>query len=382
MNEQNTSGLNNQQNEMQPKKLPSKKIVLIAVIAGILVIAGLLAFLLTANIRKYNKAVRLIEKGDYVAAYEILSELGDYKDAAQHVKRFHFVPKKWIDKRVSNDMVLDSITVDISFNEQNLPEQIKTVRSYNLSYGQEYTSTEIITYSYDANGNRIKEVHTAEDGYEDIFDYTYDEIGNLIKMSHAFANSDSKETFDYTYDEKGNMIQEVYRLNDCLQYTKKYTYNESGDITVGLYTYADGSKDIDSRTYDEKGNLIKSVYTHADGSRATYDFTYTVDANQNIIKKICTSVTGAVTTQDYTYDEKGNMIKEVYTKFDGSVYVYEYTFDASGNCVKAVCSTGEGWTLEVCETEYELVYIPYDLTDEEVEAYYEKIIVPFAYTGH
>ena len=50
--------------------------------------------LVSCDSTKYNNALALIENGEYAAAYEILDELGDYKDAQQKLGHFIYVPVK------------------------------------------------------------------------------------------------------------------------------------------------------------------------------------------------------------------------------------------------------------------------------------------------
>ena len=74
--------------EEQPTKTPkkSKAPMIIGIVAAVAVIAAVLVFLLTANARTtYDKALALIESGDYKEAYDLFEQLGDYKDAEKHL---------------------------------------------------------------------------------------------------------------------------------------------------------------------------------------------------------------------------------------------------------------------------------------------------------
>ena len=87
------------------------------------------------------------------------------------------------------------------------------------------------------------------------------------------------------------------------------------------------------RIYDENGNLIREIYTEDDGSQ-----------------EFC----------DYSYDANGNRVKEVYYDEDGIMGTYDYTYDANGNAIKTVRTDDEG-VQESVETQYALVYIPFEI---------------------
>ena len=114
----------------------------------------------SCNSTKYNEALELIENGEYVAAYEILDELGDYKDAQQKIENFHYVPV-----RVTCSEEDEITYFEFFYNKDNLPSQVV----YTYSYGDKF----IEDYTYDANGNVIKEVHTDSDGDTNSVDIEY-----------------------------------------------------------------------------------------------------------------------------------------------------------------------------------------------------------------
>ncbi len=125
---------------------------------------------ISCNSIKYNDALELIEKGEYVAAYEILDELGDYKDAQQKIASFRYV----LVMATACNSDGETEYAEIFYNEDNLPiQEVCTYSNGNKS---------ISDYTYDANGNMIKKVSTDYDGDKYIYDYTYDANGNMIKV--------------------------------------------------------------------------------------------------------------------------------------------------------------------------------------------------------
>ena len=187
--------------EESPQKKNFPKVLIVGVVIAVLAVAALLIILFAANSRKYNKAMELIETQEYDAAYEILCELEDYKDAQTIANRFHYVPKKLVE----TDSDGETYTQEVSYNKQNLPKQIVSTTMDG--------SKSIYDFAYDESGNKIKSVYTNADGDKEIYDYTYDESGNLIKNVYTNADGD-KYISDYTYDENGKLIKEVYTNAD------------------------------------------------------------------------------------------------------------------------------------------------------------------------
>jgi len=92
--EDNSSAVNNEsiqndnfletdtQQEKSPKKPIGKKAKIIAISAiGILIIGGIVAYVLTDNLRNYNNAQKLVSEKQFDAAATAFGKLGDYKDS-------------------------------------------------------------------------------------------------------------------------------------------------------------------------------------------------------------------------------------------------------------------------------------------------------------
>jgi len=75
-------GIYNYETAAEMKARKKRKII---IIVSVLVVIALLAILIPIILRavKYSKATKLIEKNDYTSAYELLTELGDYKDCPE-----------------------------------------------------------------------------------------------------------------------------------------------------------------------------------------------------------------------------------------------------------------------------------------------------------
>ena len=265
------------------------------------------------NETNYQKALEHIASGEYESAYAIFEELGDYKDAKSQLDKFHFAPTKMMITYGYDSEVIEG-SVTADYNDKNLP--IKSVATF--------------------------------DNEDLCIDFTYDESGNIIQEKHLYPDGEN-EIYTYAYDANGNVIEETH-------------IDEDGD------------KYIDSYTYDVNGNVIQHIYTDADGDKSIYDYTF--DTNGNLIKTVYTSYNGNKSITDYTYDATGNLIKEVYTDTDGDKDTTDYSYDENGNIIKYECTYYYGYKISFA-IDYKFVYIPYDISEEELEEIYITLFMSF-----
>lgn len=301
------------------------------------------------NSVKYLQAISMIESGKYAEAYEILVQLGNYKDSANYLSNFYYFPTKVIttdfsDKDIKGHILFDS--VEIIFNDKYFPTEY--VETYD---GESYTDQQ---FTFDSEGRL-----TRESAYNSAYEYIYDSNGNLIKETYSY-DGEMRYIYEYKYDYRGNLIEEI-QTDSEYPLTKNYTYNHRGDLTKVVWfrpdldtvtgvqeyfydadnrivsyigTYSDDRhKDTIDYTYDTKGNLVKRVEKYAYEPSYTYYFTY--DDNNNLIQELREDVVNRKSYIDYTYDSKGQIIKTVkYSSESTAVYTYEYSYDKYGNLIE------------------------------------------------
>lgn len=295
------------------------------------------------NSVKYLQAMSLIESGKYAEAYELLTQLGNYKDAANYLSNFYYFPTKiYLTESIDQDMLrLITSYIDIVLNDERFP--VETIYEYNdqdhnkwkkqYSYDsegrltRESDSDSANEYIYDSNGNLIKEIYSFEGEIRRTTEYTYDRLGYLI------AKSFGDTTYTYKYDYRGNLIEEVRGSNSVIN----YTYDSQDRLLTSVRKYdlsfSHPDEDIIECTYDLKGNLVKRVEKYAYEPSYTYYFTY--DDNNNLIQELREDVVNRKSYIDYTYDSKGQIIKTVqYSSDSTAVYTYEYSYDEYGNLIE------------------------------------------------
>lgn len=270
----------------------------------------------------YENALTLLANCDYEGAKNAFEQLGDYRDAKEYLSKFYYMPISF-----EYDLIDKKGTNDVAYNSKNLPISETTIRS---------DVQAVSKFAYDDNGNIIEQImikNTAGDPEIYHYVYTYDEKGYLLTANYT-AHDGYVASYTYLYDDKGNNTKQIYvDANGTYEYLM--TYDENGNMLTKMLVYGGEVQSMNIVvTYNDSGVIIKEVYTYYDGSQEYVDYDY--DVNGNCTRVVFIDANGE-NIYDYTYDEHGNVIKEIYTSFDGNV--------------QYVC------------TKYELVYIPYGITE-------------------
>ncbi|MBW1735746.1 MAG: RHS repeat protein [Deltaproteobacteria bacterium] len=248
-----------------------------------------------------------------------------------------------------------------------------------------------IEYTYDSEGNRIREEVLDRDGALKRFEeFEFDEFNRLKRIIHPDGTFD-----EYQYDAVGNLK----RLTDPNEKATLYDYDplnrltsvtQPGDVIttygydahdnlvmvrdaedhVTTYLYDDlggqirvASPESGSReySYDEAGNLVR--VTDAGGITVTYtydalnrltavhypessqDVTFTYDQG-DYGKGRLTGMVDPSGVYTYTYDAMGNIVREEKV-IEGTAYSTTYTYDATGILTGITYPDGRSVTYEL-----------------------------------
>ncbi|MBE6608637.1 MAG: hypothetical protein E7633_08790 [Ruminococcaceae bacterium] len=334
-----------------------KKIISILLLATVLI--GCLA---SCSDIKYNRALSLIEKGEYEKAYAIFEELGDDEMCA----KFHYVPVSVKNSTAGGTKYSYEY---FEYNENGLLSKI--------TYGDSGICVEFL---YDENGNFVREI-TNNNGVKSFESYFYDENGNMIKTvsigasdevrySEYTYNSDNNKTksqsfdsegnpggkIEWLYDDKGNMVKRIYDANNNYS-VMDFTYDEKGNMT-GRFDTSDTSNSSYEYVYDDDGKKIKEIFVIEEGKETVTEYLY--DDNGNLIKTFEDAYHAMLNDSvEYYYDDNNRLVKRVCKDHIGKPYGTDvWTYDEKGNMIKHSNDNGQ-----IVEYEYKLVYIPYDLED-------------------
>jgi YD repeat-containing protein len=145
-------------------------------------------------------------------------------------------------------------------------------------------------------------------------------------------------------------------------YSVEYTFDADGRESKVIITDEYGIY-IYNNVYDEEGNLIQEIVTDENSNETTiYEHTYDEQGNPlAIMVKEGDSVSIGT---ECTYDEKGQLIRKHHNYSDEFFVTWEYAYDANGNVINTHININ-GSSDETYTTEYKLVYIPFEYTEEE-----------------
>lgn len=324
-------------------KRTKKLAMIVAPIAVIAIVAGVL---ISGNIQKstdYDSATALLEVGDYEAAINAFEALGGYKDSAEQLTRaqenLNFAKAvDLINQGADNDayLILEQIN--------NLPDAQKYLAQFSLLLSQEQTGNIVTSYQYDGAGQLVSEV-LGDGSDRTITEYTYDDAGNCVHSSTE--SGQYTYTYDYTYDELGNCIEEIFKHSNGRVVTMQYSYDEKQNIVQTIETQTDSQEVLtvtSSYAYDDAGNCVEIESSNSRGGVSTTEYTYTYDNNGNCVEKVFSNdnAVNPTITYMYHYDEDGNCISEEENRSDGFSRTISYFYDEYGNCVRETTSDSRG----------------------------------------
>ena len=256
----------------------------------------------------YNEAIKMIEKSDYLGAYNNLRRCGKYKNTKELLGQFKVI----CDKCTSFTYDADGNIAfkDECYYDENGNETLYV--SYDADGNIEHKETH--KYEYDENRNTTLCVCYDEDGNEDCrYGYEYDKNGNRTIVTRE--NTDNSkgtiipvERYEFKYDECGNVILEV-------------GYDANGNI-INEIAYE----------YDENGNKILATAT---SKRWKSNYNYEYDQNGNCMRESCYDSEGKIKSNtEYKYDENGNKTFEVFYDESGRVTAEtKCKYDHLGNVI-------------------------------------------------
>jgi len=334
---------------MSADKRPNKKLILSIIFALCCVVITVLSVNIFIPSFYYNRAISLIEKGEYEEAYCCLRDCRNYKNSKQLLQNFSFEYDKILTYKYDENGQPIKSKEDIFDKDGNLlsscyyNEDGEVRLKYEYKYNKQ--GHRILQITYDENGDVSNEFETW---------YQYDDKGNVVVCAE-YENGTLKIKEEYQYDEKGRLMQFVlYEGEDVLisktEYSKdgltsnsvSYSANgeetktnelfyEDGRIKQHTEFYTDGSKQISK--YDRFGNMISHEYFDKDGtvkSNSINKYEY-VGTESRIIEEVSYYNGKENYRSEYKYDRHGNIILSI-TYEKGKLYAKRcYTYDKNGN---------------------------------------------------
>ncbi len=140
--------------------------------------------------------------------------------------------------------------------------------------------TDVTTsYTYNEDGKILTEAHNGTVLYQ----HEYDENGVLVKDKQFSYSGELDSETVYTYDANGNVIKEVSTRNlmdpnpeNHITRTSEFTYYENGDLKTEAFNDGESYSNTQefSYKYDENGNLIEQTVTYRSDDYESTNTTY------------------------------------------------------------------------------------------------------------
>ena len=184
-------------------------------------------------------------------------------------------------------------------------------------------------FTYDNNGNRIREALLEKDAEEpsEWVEYEYDKNGNRIKEVWYDDSGDSASQIEYKYDGQGRRTQQIWYDEDGgVDEWTEYEYDKNGNLTSQI-RYEDGNVRFQIETiYGDNGLPQKELCYRGDFS-LSWQSEY--DERGNRIRTMRYDTDGNPDGHtEYEYDEMGNMVCDLSYNSDGSLsYRMEYKYE-------------------------------------------------------
>ena len=209
------------------------------------------------NKETYELGVAAYQNGDFETAANLLSTVGDYKDAVQLLESIH-VSKTGVSTEVTTGEGTVSTTTEYVFKNGNLIKEITTHADGTVTKNY---------YKYDEHGNCSSETLNHADGTKTVLSHFYED-GIKIRTIRTNPNN-SKDTYVYTCDENGNVISHVLTFADNSKEEATYSYNSFNQLSVisagsvtTTYEY-NYFGDVVKETVAENGNVLSATtYTY------------------------------------------------------------------------------------------------------------------------
>ena len=261
---------------------------------------------------------------------------------------------------------------DDAFNEAYTYDESGNVLTYK-SYDKYSGLTKETTYTYNDAGQLVSQLFTSK---EDAFshteksDFTYREDGLLIKKVATYpADPGNAVHLIYSYDDNGNLIKEEWiNVNDGVQTPhswKAWTYDEKGN----KLSETDNRGFKTEWTYDDRGNML-SEEQYNDRGDYWKGVTYTYDKQNRVLTESFTKGAPSAISEAfiYEYDNDGHEIAR-YRCYDAvdkanAVRVFKSAYDEFGNKVSEIGCKPDG--TETSRTTYK--YIAIELPNPQKES--------------
>ena len=315
-----------------------------------------------SNHRAYELALEKLETGDYLGASEDFAKLGDFQDSQTYMVE----AENRFDYQNALDMLeqgnyqeaysLFATLGDFQDAEEHLDRFVKRFAARNTIFYGSDNSRLNTNYTYDSLGKVIY-----LERKNDTVAYDYYDSGVLKQME---INNGSDFRSLHQFNESGHPVYFGYynfKKQDYVQYWRlEYSYDENGNVQkiTGLYTW-DGEEGLEERwSVDLAPGDVIEIEAFQDGSKdllnqAVLQKKFSILRADGKTREEYNFLTGWVNHYVYQLDEHGNATSYVYCYFNGeagyklgvpntSELVYQLSYNEKDQLVEQSFNNYEG----------------------------------------
>ncbi len=293
---------------------------------------------------QYKQAVQHMENAEFEKAYNLFSELGDYKDAKKQLEKFEWVlTKKTFDggknkKVLSHKYNSDGLRIEskaqfstedyaiISFDYSN--DKLLKGSALTSSYDKN-TPFAFYEYEYDEDGILVTEKFSNLEG--ELCIITYNEDGKKMKVETTDNNSDYHRIETYKYNGAGLLANEtIKRLDSDYEKFSEYSYNDDNLLIKEFHSrYGEDDAPVTiTHIYNQHNLRIETITSGSHGSSYNYHTYYEYNENGLLTQEIRIDNThDEKHTTIYSYNEHNLLIKKQVdeTPHGKHTITYKYT---------------------------------------------------------
>ena len=349
-----------QQQNTKPRLAKAIPLIIAAITIPLLAAIILSIIFIFIPASSYNKALQLIDSGNYAEAYDLLCKNPNYKDTQDILRHF--------------TVYFEDVTVESTNYDSNgvISSSLyrRTVTKYAPDgstifyemYNQDGQKVEFAEFEHDENSNAIRiNLYNGTGTLLSTIEKGYDDNGNLILTRSLDRNGAENTRHEYEFDENGNETLHAQYIRGKLDFKIVSQYDENNNLILyiryGQYNKIQEKYDAE---YDDDGNRIRQrIYDENDKVQYIYEFSYDQDGNRiEFLNKYYQASQNKEFLQDkcvYEYDAHGNQTLFARYSSSGSLQskiTHEYKYDSNGNMTLSIEYDNAGSITEKVEWQY------------------------------
>ncbi len=212
---------------------------------------------------------------------------------------------------------------------------------WSVVHGDDVTKDYYYVYDYDEKGNKILSIQYDFQGNEKSWektDWQYDADGNELGYVSYSRSGEELYRREFTYDDNGNEVKDICYKSGEFRFCYTYEYDANGNKTKTTeFDSAGNIEEWNETEYDNQGNAIKELYYEGEEVLDYWNSNEYDENGNKILEKVFSPEGELKYSYEQSYDVHGNQISWINREGDGTVSassIDEYDYDENGNMLK------------------------------------------------